>query len=326
MTIDQHIAASIDLGSNTFRLLVAICSTDSLVVLEKKLATVRLGCNLQENHLQKRAMEKGLEVLRIFRESLNHYQPQSIRICGTEALRQARNSQLFLQKAEEVLQNKIDIITGEEEAHLSFAGALSGYEKPLPGTFLLVDVGGGSTELLFTDTSTGQKRVESMSLGVVGLTEKFLSQPQPEIAAMDIFLTETIGNGIEKLQIPGKHPEINIVGCGGTATSLAALELNLTSYKESLIHGHILQRNDMEKLWGKMIVLPADKRNELPCLGEGRGEILPAGLRIYQVLLKILQQDRMRVSDTGLLEGILLSSISDNPYLRCSQHNFIPKS
>ena len=313
MTIDQHAAASIDLGSNTFRLLVAIRSNSSLRVLEKKLATVRLGRNLQENHLQEHAMNKGLEVLRIFRDSLDHYQPQSIRICGTEALRQARNSQLFLQKAEEILQYKIDIITGEEEARLSFAGTLSGYKQPLSGTFILVDVGGGSTELLFTDTSTGQTRIESISLGVVSLTEKFLSHPQPEIAAMDDFLDETIGNSIKKLQIPKKHSEINIIGCGGTATSMAALDLNLTSYNESLVHGHILQCNGMEELWNKLIVLPADKRNELPCLGEGRGEILPAGLRIYQVLLRLLQQDRVRVSDTGLLEGILLSSIQDTP-------------
>ena len=309
MTIDQHTAASIDLGSNTFRLLVAIHSNDSLRVLEKKLVTVRLGRNLQENHLQERAMEKGLEVLRIFRDSLDHYQPQSIRICGTEALRQARNSQLFLQKAEKILQYKIDVINGEEEAHLSLSGALSGYKEPLSGTFLLVDVGGGSTELLFADTSTGQRRVESLGLGVVGLTEKFLSQPQPEIASMDDFLVETISNGIEKLQLPEKHSGINMIGCGGTATSMAALDLNLTSYNESLVHGHILHCNGMEELWSKLIVLPADKRNELPCLGKGRGEILPAGLRIYQVLLRLLQQDRVRVSDTGLLEGILLSSI-----------------
>jgi exopolyphosphatase/pppGpp-phosphohydrolase len=82
----------------------------------------------------------------------------------------------------------------------------------------------------------------------------------------------------------------------------------------------------MEELWSRLIVLPADSRNELPCLGEGRGEILPAGLRIYQMLLKLTQQDRMRVSETGLLEGILLSSISDISSLDSSQHNFIPKS
>ena len=104
------------------------------------------------------------------------------------------------------------------------------------------------------------------------------------------------------------------MGCGGTATSMAALDLNLTSYSD-VVHGHILQRNNMDELWSKLVVLPADRRNELPCLGQGRGEILPAGVRIYQVLLKLMQQDRIRVSDTGLLEGILLSTISNTPGL-----------
>jgi exopolyphosphatase/guanosine-5'-triphosphate,3'-diphosphate pyrophosphatase len=327
MTIDQHIAAGIDLGSNTFRLLVAICSAGNLNVLDKKLVTVRLGRGLAENKiLHESAMEKGLEVLRIFRKSLDHYQPQSIRVCGTEALRQAANSYLFLQNAEEILQSKIDIVSGVEEAHLNLAGALSGCREPLSSTFLLVDVGGGSTELLFADQATGQTGVESMGLGVIGLTEKFLTASQPDIAAMDAILADTIANALEKLRFPGKLSAVNIIGCGGTATSLAALDLNLTSYNESLVHAHILLRNTMEELWSRLIVLPADRRNELPCLGEGRGEILPAGLRIYQMLLKLTQQDRMRVSETGLLEGILLSSISDISSLDSSQHNFIPKS
>jgi exopolyphosphatase/guanosine-5'-triphosphate,3'-diphosphate pyrophosphatase len=106
---------------------------------------------------------------------------------------------------------------------------------------------------------------------------------------------------------------VNIIGCGGTATSMGALDLNLTSYNDSLVHGHILQQMNIEKLWSKLIVLPADKRNALPCLDEGRGEILPAGIRIYQVLMKLVEHDRIKVSDTGLLEGILLSSIPDTP-------------
>ena len=320
MTIDKQIAAGIDLGSNTFRLLVATCSAGTVQVLDKKLVTVGLGQGLKEDHLQVRAMEKGFQALRIFRKILDHYQPQSIRVCGTEALRQAENKSLFLQNAEEILQSKIEIISGEEEAKLSLAGALSGYMEPLSSTFLLVDVGGGSTEFIVADTSTGQTRIKSMGLGVIGLTEKYITAPQPDIAAMDIMLAETIANAFEKL------PSTDIIGCGGTATSMAALDLNLASYNEVRVHGHILQRNSLEELWDKLIVLPANERNALPCLGEGRGEILPAGVRIYQVLLKLMGQDRMRVSDTGLLEGILLSSISKTPFQECSSHNFIPKS
>ena len=326
MTIDKQIAAGIDLGSNTFRLLVANCSAGIVQVLDKKLVTVGLGQDLKEDHLQVRAMEKGFQALRVFRKILDHYQPQSIRVCGTQALRQAKNKSLFLQNAEEILQSKIEIITGEEEANLSLAGALSGYMEPLSSTFLLVDVGGGSTEFIFADTSTGQTRIESMGLGVIGLTEKFITTPQPDIAALDIMLTETIGNALEKLKCLEKIPSMDIIGCGGTATSMAALDLNLASYNEARVHGHILLRNSLEELWGKLIVLPAEERNAIPCLGEGRGEILPAGVRIYQVLLKLMGHDRMRVSDTGLLEGILLSNISQTPFLDCSLHNFIPKS
>jgi exopolyphosphatase/guanosine-5'-triphosphate,3'-diphosphate pyrophosphatase len=311
MTIDQHIAAGIDLGSNTFRLLVAICSTGNMRVLDKKLVTVGLGRSMAEDLMHERAMERGLEVLRVFCESLNKYEPQNLRICGTETLRQAKNSPHFLKKAEEILQHKIDIISGEEEAHLGLAGALAGSREPLSSTFLLVDVGGGSTELLFTDQATGQTRVESMGLGVVSLTEKFLTGPQPDIEAMDEFLAETIGNALGKLSISKNNPTANIIGCGGTATSMGALDLDLTSYND-VVHGHILEQKSIEELWSRLIVLPADRRNDLPCLGEGRGEILPAGIRIYQMLLKLLQQSRMRISDTGLLEGILLSSIADN--------------
>ena len=107
---------------------------------------------------------------------------------------------------------------------------------------------------------------------------------------------------------------------------MATLDLGLTSYVESLVHGYILQRDRVEKLWSNLIELPPGKRNEIPCLGEGRGEILPAGIRIYLVILQLMQQDSMSVSDTGLLEGILLSTLPDYSSMNSTQYNFIPKS
>jgi exopolyphosphatase/guanosine-5'-triphosphate,3'-diphosphate pyrophosphatase len=310
MTIHQHIAAGIDLGSNTFRLLVADCSAGSMKVLAKKMATVRLGRGLKEKSLlHEGSMQKGFAVLHSFRETLDHFKPQTIRICGTEALRQAKNNKLFLHSAEEILQHAIEIINADEEACLSLAGVLSGYEESLSGPLLLVDVGGGSTELLFIESPAEKKRTISVPLGVVSLTERFLASTQPDMERMDSMLAKTINSAFEILKIVKKQQPVLIIGCGGTATSMAALDHNLTSYNESLVHGYILLGTSMEKLWNSLITLSTDKRNALPCLGEGRGEILPAGIRIYQVLLKLLQQDRMMVSDTGLLEGILLSSL-----------------
>ena len=310
MNIHQHIAAGIDLGSNTFRLMAANCSGDSLTVLTRKMATVRLARGLEgQGLLHESAMQNGFAVMRTFREVLDRYQPQSLRICGTEALRQARNSHLFLQKAEEILQHPIDIINGDEEACLSLAGTLAGFTGPLSGPLLLVDAGGGSTELVFAELPAGETRIKSVPLGVVGLTETFFGPSQADIASLDRLLAESLNSASEKLKLFENKQPLLIVGCGGTATSMAALDLNLSAYDASLVHSHVLRNTSIEKLWHRLLALPADKRNGLPCLGEGRGEILPAGIRIFLVLLKLLQQDRMRVSDTGLLEGILLSSL-----------------
>jgi exopolyphosphatase/guanosine-5'-triphosphate,3'-diphosphate pyrophosphatase len=310
MTIHQQIAAGIDLGSNTFRLLLADLSEGGLKVIAKKMATVRLGRGLANNGLlHENSMRKGFEVLSTFQETIVHYQPKKLRICGTEALRQAKNSQLFLRRAEELLQQPIDIISGKEEARLSLAGAMAGYKKPFSSPLLLVDVGGGSTELIFAESPAGKTRVQSVPLGVVRLTEKFLALSQPDLVSLDNQLEKLLHIACEKLGLLQKEQPLLIMGCGGTATSMAALDLNLTAYNASLVHGYELHNTSIEKLWNQLITLPADKRNARPCLGEGRGEILPAGIRIYHLLLKLLQQDRMRVSDTGLLEGILLSSL-----------------
>jgi exopolyphosphatase / guanosine-5'-triphosphate,3'-diphosphate pyrophosphatase len=312
MTIHHHIAAGIDLGSNTFRLLIADCSNSSLKVLIKKQATVRLGRSLRTNgQMLPDAMQKGFNVLRAFRQTLDRYQPQSIRVCGTEALRQAGNSMIFLQKAEKIMQHPVHLISGTEEACLSLAGALSGSKQIFNPPLLLVDVGGGSTELIFAESLNGDIRTASIELGVVWLTESFITEPQHDLASLENVITEVLKTALEDLRILSKKQQISIIGGGGTATSMAALQQKLSSYDESLVHGYILQGPDIEKLFERLIAMAAEKRNKLPCLGEERGEILPAGMRIYCILLKLLRQNRMQISDTGLLEGILLSSISD---------------
>jgi exopolyphosphatase/guanosine-5'-triphosphate,3'-diphosphate pyrophosphatase len=311
MTIQHHIGAGIDLGSNTFRLLIAECTTSNLNVLTKKLVTVRLGRDLKTNgQLLPDAMQKGFSVLRTFRQELDRYQPQTLRVCGTEALRQAKNSQIFLQEAENILQQPIHLISGKEEAHLSLAGSLSGPKQIFTPPLLLADVGGGSTELIFVESLTGDTRIASVGLGVVWLTESFISKPQLDINRLENLITEILETSLKGLNILPETQPITIIGSGGTATSMAALQQKMSSYDESLVHGHFLQLSEIEELFDQLIVLDAEKRNQLPCLGDGRGEILPAGIRIFHILLKLLRQNGMRVSDTGLLEGILLSSIS----------------
>lgn len=309
MTIPMQIGAGIDLGSNTFRLLIAEWRDGKLTVLAKKMATVGLGRGLDEDGLlQEESMQRGFAALRSFRRTLDRCQSPNLRVCGTEALRRAKNSRSFLDEAGALLGQQVETISGIEEARLSLAGALAGWPEPLPGPLLLADVGGGSTELIFANSAAGVIRAASVDLGVVTLTDRFPVYRSPDVAGLDNRITDSLAGALR--QLPLLSPEaISVIGCGGSATSMVALALNLSAYDESQVHGFSLKAAVMEQLWHSLKALTAAERNALPCLGEGRGAILPAGIRVFQVLLRLLQQERMRVSDTGLLEGIMRSSL-----------------
>jgi len=316
------IAAGIDIGSNSFRILIAQISGGQLTVLAKKLVTVRLGRQMtRKRRLSPEAMEKALSVLRSFRSLLAEFQPQVCRACGTAALRIAGNAEEFLRPAQKILGAKIEVISGDEEARLNLTGALalkkSARTPPLP-PILLADVGGSSTELILVPDSIAgdafhepeSHQTASLPLGAVGLTEKFLHSAIPEdseVMRMTGFIREILAPAIKRILV-GTTSEIRqVVGTGGTATSMAAADLNLGRYSESIIQGHVLPEDGIDRLWDRLVVLPPAKRNQLPGLAQDRGEIILAGIRIYQVLLELLGRRRLVVSDAGMLEGILLS-------------------
>jgi exopolyphosphatase/guanosine-5'-triphosphate,3'-diphosphate pyrophosphatase len=318
------IAAGIDIGSNTFRLLVARMVAGRLTVLVKELAAVRLCHHLAKNGvLDQEAISRALAVLEQFHTILDRRQPQFVRACGTAALRAAANRDAFLGPAQETLGIPIEIITGAEEARLSLAGTLAFMESPALDPVLLVDVGGGSTELAFAETSAGSVSgaklkdpvVASLRLGVVGLTEGFLQQPRTtpeETAAMTGHIREHLTAALREIpSCPKMSPSLLVIGTGGTATCMAALDLDLDRYEPQKIQAHRLTRSGLDRIWQRLAGLSAADRNLLPGLQDGRGEILLAGVRIYQVLLEILDLKQMTVSDAGLLEGILLSRILD---------------
>jgi len=321
---NSYVAAGIDIGSNTFRLLVARVAEGRLTTLVKELATVRLCRQLAERGmLDGAAVSRALTVLQQFKTILDQQQPQFARACGTAALRAAANRNAFLGPAQERLGITIEIITGAEEARLSLAGTMAFMEKSDPGPILLVDIGGGSTELAFTETSggtvsdanQGDPVVVSLGLGVVGLTERFLRHTRTtpaEIAAMTDHIRKHLAVALRKILSCSKaSPSLLVIGTGGTATSMAALDLDLDRYAQEKIQAHRLTKSGLDRIWQRLAGLSAADRNLLPGLQDGRGEILLAGVRIYQVLFELLDLKQMTVSDAGLLEGILLSRIAD---------------
>jgi exopolyphosphatase/guanosine-5'-triphosphate,3'-diphosphate pyrophosphatase len=311
-------AAGIDIGSNTFRLLVARVTPRGLVTLSKKLATVRLAHNLASGgSLHPAAVSRGLKVLETFSGILARHQPQYVKACGTAALRMAVDGHEFIEQARQRLGVPVKILSGREEALLTMTGAMAFQGEQRHDSQLLVDVGGGSTELIYCQSGTEKSRpnpiIISLNLGVVALTECFLRQTfisTPQRERMDAHIRRELSTALAAMRISSALPRI--IGTGGTATSMAALDLGLTYYNKKKVQNHTLTRFAITRLWEKLAGLSAEERDLLPGLAEGRGEILPAGIRIYRILLELLAAHQMTVSDNGLLEGILLNGIRDD--------------
>jgi len=312
---NPSVAAGIDIGTNTCRLLIAGVRDNRLEILTKELATVRLGQDLIKNKvLSRAAIDRALRVLASFRKTIKIFQPRIRRACGTAALRTAGNRAAFLAMATEALGMEIEIISGEEEALLCLTGALNAFKREITGPLLLADVGGGSTELVY---STGRPpypqdavQTASLPLGAVGLTEKFLPRPQPAEHEL-----HDMTNRINLvLQTPlnawfaenGNNHAPLLVGAGGTATALAALDLELNRYDATLVQDHILTESRLDQLFRRLKQLAPTERRLLPGLEEGRGDILLAGIKIYQTLLDLTGGRRLVISDAGLLEGIIM--------------------
>jgi exopolyphosphatase/guanosine-5'-triphosphate,3'-diphosphate pyrophosphatase len=324
-------AAGIDVGSNSFRLLVAEVEAEKLTPLAKELTTVRLGQYLSTSgSLSTEAMERGLIALKRYNSILGRFQPRYIRACGTAALRTAANSGDFLKRAREILSVPIEIISGEEEAILGLTGAAAFIKAPVCLPQLLVDVGGGSTEFVITAPRIRAQAhefdrasaVASLELGVVALTERFLAPTVPtteEVERMSVHIRTQIAAALQRQSIAGTdQPPLLVVGTGGTATAMAALDLGLTRYDADKVQNHELTRQRLDRLWLRLAALPVLERNRLPGLESGRGEILLAGIKIFQILLEELGGEAMQISDAGLLEGLVLSSIEKGTPLAAS--------
>lgn len=309
MANQATIAAAIDIGTNSFRLLVSEIIGDKLKPLVKKLETVRLGKGMTgSNFLSQTSIELGLKVLSSFVMTVASYKPVFCRACGTEALRRAANSAEFLRKAAFLLGDKVEIISGEQEATMTYLGVASHLDLHTTDPVLIVDVGGGSMELVWVKDQKCPFKVSSLPIGVVGLTEDFLHNYIP--TSLELFrLRQFIKDKLEEFITDGNRSNFSVIGSGGTATALAALDLGLKKYDEKLVHGHLLNTFQLAEHYKNISTLSARRRNLLPGLDHGRGDIILAGIIIYQELLQIMGIQYIQVSDTGLLEGILLDKI-----------------
>ncbi len=280
--------AAVDIGTNSCRLLITEEHHGSWKVLHRELITTRIGAGVDGHGLiSPTAMERTIQGLKELQELVIRCQVDKLRVVGTSALREATNRQDFAHRVQQELNWQVEVISGEEEARLSYLGVSSGL--PLDRPPLVVDLGGGSTEFMIENP---QPWNVSLPLGAVRVTETGMSDA--EITTLLAPLTE--------LPITSDNP---LVVVGGTATTLAAMQLQLKEYDSQQIHGHNLSITQIKYWRDHLASLTLVERQQIPGLQPQRADIIVSGIRILALIMDELAYGRLQVSESDILDGII---------------------
>jgi exopolyphosphatase / guanosine-5'-triphosphate,3'-diphosphate pyrophosphatase len=296
--------ASIDIGSNTLRLLIAEKTAEGIHPVFRDREMVRLGRHFYPGRsLSPPAMNAALKVLKRFKKRSDQEGAARILAVGTGVLREAVNRWIFLDKIEEETQISVRIISGVEEARIMARGVLSVFPSKKRRK-VIFDMGGGSTEFVFLENDRMGSLV-SLPLGVVALTEKYLCSDPPKDKETDFLRVH--GRNILKKYLPKNDKIYSLIGTAGTVTTLAAMAKQLTVYDPDQINGTILTRDRLRALSEEITTLSFTRRSELEGLEPGRADIIVAGVLLVLEITDHFSQKELLVSDAGLLEGIILS-------------------
>lgn len=296
--------AGLDLGTQTFRLILGKYFLGELHFLKSFRENVRLGEGLEESGvISLQAKERALVVLKSFREILNKYQVEDYYAIGTAIFRKAQNAEEFLEEIRHTTGFQVQILTPEEEATLTKEGVLLGLTKlglDLKN-FLVVDVGGGSTELIYFKEGV-VNLTKSLNLGALILKDTFnLRYP------LTTRTLHSIRHYVEdQLQSLPKDTFEKIVITGGTASLMGSLDLKLTSYEPEKLHGLNITIDRLEKLIAKLSDYPLYRIKKIKGMEEGREDIALPGLIIYAEILKHFGGKDLLISTYGILEATLL--------------------
>nr|WP_233356660.1 Ppx/GppA phosphatase family protein [Hirschia baltica] len=323
--------AALDLGTNNCRLLVADRAGDGFRVLDSYSRIVRLGEGLASSgQLSETAMDRAVEALKNCKTKLDKYRNCQVRCITTQACRAASNGNEFLQRVKKTTGLKLETISPKEEAKLALLGSLDLVDDSKDFT-LVVDIGGGSTELSWVDAKAAKRRGVSGSaarppilgwasfpVGVVTLSETF-----PEHAdGGDPFWYDKLVEYVVKLLRENDAADRfgplfeagrgQLLGTSGTVTSLAAVHLGLSKYTRSAVDGVWVSQEGMDAARDKLRFATPEKRATEPCIGPDRAELVLAGCAILDAVWQIWPSERLRAADRGLREGVLLSLIHSN--------------
>ena len=299
--------AAIDCGTNSIRLLVADHGPGGLRDLHREMRIVRLGENVdRDGVLGEAALARTRLALDDYAAVIRGLGAERVRLVATSATRDAANSDQFVALVVEALGIEPDVVSGTEEAALSFAGA-AGTLPELAGPVIVTDIGGGSTELVLGGGRYQRLRAHSMDIGSVRMTERHLRDDPPtpsQVAAAAADIRAALEEAARDVPL---DTGAALVGVAGTVTTLAAIALGLTVYDSAKIPGSRLAAVDVHRITDLLLGLDHAGRAAIPVIHPGRVDVISAGALILRTIIDATGVRELIVSEHDILDGIALS-------------------
>jgi exopolyphosphatase/guanosine-5'-triphosphate,3'-diphosphate pyrophosphatase len=340
-----HTLAALDLGTNNCRLLVARPAGDGFQVVDSFSRAVRLGERVEETGaLGEPAMARAIEALRICADKIRRNGTRRMRAVATEACRRASNRADFIERVRDATGLRMEIITAEEEARLAVAGCAPLLEAEAD-QLMVLDIGGGSTELIWIDLSGTPQHLRgrllmalapprrgaldidararaaaahivdwvSAPFGVATLHERFahLTDPRARFDAMSGCFEDDLRRRLGGRRMLRADASYQIIGASGTVTTLAGAHLGLKRYDRNAVDGMWLPTDGARRLIAELVAVDDDARTRHPSIGADRSLLIVAGAAILTAILNLWPSDRLRVADRGLREGLLYGLIGE---------------
>jgi exopolyphosphatase/guanosine-5'-triphosphate,3'-diphosphate pyrophosphatase len=295
--------AAVDCGTHATRLLVADAEGRAL---DRRLTFTRLGEDTDRTgRLAPDAIERVVACLRDYRQVMDDLGVDRVRMAATSACRDAANREDLFDAAEAVLGTRPELLSGDEEGRLSFAGATAELDPAL-GPYLVIDIGGGSTEFVVGRTEpTG---VRSIDVGCVRLTERFLRSDPPDAGELSDALS-VVRTHLDDVvrEVPDALDAARLVGLAGSVTTVAAVELGLATYDRDRVHHFRLTRAAAEDVFRTLATEPRQARRANPGLQEERVDVIVGGALILVAVMRHFDFDECLVSEADLLDGLVAS-------------------
>ena len=298
--------AVIDIGTNSTRLLVAGVEDGRVVEIDRRTRVTRLGRGVDlSGTLATEAIEAVCDVLSEYVAACEQLGATNVDAIATSAVRDASNGDAFVAELRERFALDARILDGEQEALLTYRGATA--ERPPAGPVLVIDIGGGSTELI-VGTGTEVSFHDSIQAGVVRHSERHLSGDPPAAGELEALANDTLALITAAL---ARHPDVRVdsgIAVAGTPTSLAAIELRLDPYDPKRVHGHRLSLETIQHMLSELASMPLSERREITGLDPDRAPTIVAGVVILIEVMRTFDLGKVTVSEHDILHGAAIEA------------------